>query len=639
MIDYLVCSVFFLCLTILLYMLGRAVEKEDNISENLICGYVLYSFGVAVGGIILQLLNAPWILFEIYIGIIWLSIIFYIIYNRKKVKYFDIDFKKYISENWVIYGVCIILVFMMCFYYAGFLLGNHQDDGYYITKVATLPYSQIGGNYNYTVGINGKGFNAYIVNTWELEASVYVKILGVVPTLFLRWFQSIFYYFLYLNLIKLLAEKITQKLHWKVNVKYLQYPTIITVLISAYYIALSDYKILNLRDMFQLNTGMFLGATMVKLFGVAGFVILYLKFQEEKDYLRLFGSWIVYSVVLMSKSTIALPIILIVMMACTILYFWDKWENRGRRLCYCLLIIYIAIGILLPNKSGIATATQGEFLRTADSIVIWPCIVIFICSFLLKEKIIYKINTQIFLMTMLVLIPQVNDWFENFSVYEFVAGRAWTAVAYYFLILNMIYLFVLLDRIKIKKTIVYEMGILIGIACFMISTVGFKLCGGEILPQNEHREAGVRKCLSVMRHNIYFVPDSTINLGSKLEELARKEDKKMYVIMPKAIYDNDALHFPAVTIRTFAPDIVSLSALERFGSSDNEKFSTYTQQKYDGFVSAPGKETYNDFKEEIKDLPVNCIVVRNYACKDILEEDGYIYYTSINDYHIWYKNK
>ena len=62
----------------LLYMLGRAVEKEENISENLICGYVLYSFGVAVGGIILQLLNAPWILFEIYMGIIWLSIIFYI---------------------------------------------------------------------------------------------------------------------------------------------------------------------------------------------------------------------------------------------------------------------------------------------------------------------------------------------------------------------------------------------------------------------------------------------------------------------------------------------------------------------------------------------------------------------------------
>ena len=61
------------------------------------------------------------------------------------------------------------MIFMLLFYYAGFWLGNHQDDGYYITKVATLPYSPIGGNYNYSVGTMNTGFNSYIVNTWELE--------------------------------------------------------------------------------------------------------------------------------------------------------------------------------------------------------------------------------------------------------------------------------------------------------------------------------------------------------------------------------------------------------------------------------------------------------------------------------------
>ena len=144
---------------------------------------------------------------------------------------------------------------MLLFYYAGFWLGNHQDDGYYITKVATLPYSPIGGNYNYSVGTMNTGFNSYIVNTWELEASVYVNVLGVMPTLFLRLFQSAFYYFLYLNLIKWVAEIIIDKLNVKANVKMAQYVLGIVPLMCAYYIFLSDTGILVLRDGFHLNTG------------------------------------------------------------------------------------------------------------------------------------------------------------------------------------------------------------------------------------------------------------------------------------------------------------------------------------------------------------------------------------------------
>lgn len=636
--DYLVCSVFFLCFILILYMFGKSIEREEkSVSNGLISGYLVYSFLVAIGGIIMQLLNSPWIIFEIYMGIIWLGIIVFVLCKRKKVNYFGVGLKTYIAENWVIYGVCMVLVFMMCFYYAGFWLGNHQDDGYYITKVATLPYSQIGGNYNYSVGVKATGFNTYIVNTWELEASVYVKILGVVPSLFLRLFQSAFYFFLYSNLIKLIAEKITENLSWKVNAKYLQYPTVIIVLMSAYYIALADYKILNLRDMFHLNTGMFLGATMVKLFGVGVFVLFYLKFQEKKDNLKLLCGGIISCVVLMSKSTIALPIILVVVMAGVVVFCWDKWENKGKIISCIIISIYLIVGIILPNKKSIESVIQGDWIRTIDSIVILPCVIIFLCSFLLREKIIYKLNIHMILMVVLVMTPQLNDWFENFSVYEFVAGRAWSAIVYYFIVLNMVYLFILLDRIKMKKIIVSEIGILIWMVCLMVSVVGFKMCGGEIMPQAEHKKADMRKCFSVMRHNIYFIPDSTISLGYTLEDLAKKEEKKMYVIMPKAVYDNDAIHFPAVSVRTFAPDIVSLSALERYGGSENTNFSKYTQQKYDAFVSNPNKETFDELKKETRRLPVNCIVVQNYACKEFLEKAGYTYYSVVENYYIWYK--
>lgn len=145
------------------------------------------------------------------------------------------------------------------FYFAGFWLGNHQDDGYYITKVATLPYSQIGGNFNYSVGVTSSGFNSYIVNTWELEASVYVKILGIAPTLFLRLFQSIFYYFLLLNVIKYFAESLIYKSGIEVDKekRLAQYVVFIVPIMCTYYLCLSNSEILLLRDMFHLNTGMF----------------------------------------------------------------------------------------------------------------------------------------------------------------------------------------------------------------------------------------------------------------------------------------------------------------------------------------------------------------------------------------------
>lgn len=165
---------------------------------------------------------------------------------------------------------------MLCCGYAGVWLGNHQDDGYYITKVADLPYGRIGENINYSLGVQQQGFNAYIVNTWESEASVYVKILGVQVTLFLRFFQSIFNYFLLLNLIKAFADKLVDCLKIKVNRTITQYTSVIVLLFGMYYIFLSDTYFFRLRDMFHFNSGMFLGVSVVKTMSVMFYLFFYL---------------------------------------------------------------------------------------------------------------------------------------------------------------------------------------------------------------------------------------------------------------------------------------------------------------------------------------------------------------------------
>ena len=164
---------------------------------------------------------------------------------------------------------------------------------------------------------------------------------------------------------------------------------------------------------------------------------------------------------------------------------------------------------------------------------------------------------------------------------------------------------------------------------------GFQKYGGEILPQEECKKADMRLCLSVIRHNMYFAPDSTIELGHQLEELAKEKDKKINIVMPKAVLIDGTLPFLAVSVRTFAPDVVSLSALERLNGTNNLEYKGYTQQKYDGFVAEPNETTYEELKQEIQNLNVDCIVVKNPNCGEWLEKDGYQYYATVGEYYIW----
>ncbi len=206
--QYLLCFCFWGLFTILLYGFGNVLSPKKNHSYKLVMGYIVYSFFVALGGIPLQLLNAPWIAFAVYMGLVWILILSVIIWRQVKggIKIYEFHFKEYISENWMLYVISAVMIAMLFFYYAGFWLGDHQDDGYYINRVANLPYMTLGGNFNFAVGVENSGFNSYIINTWEAEASVYVKLLGVAPTLFLRIFQSAFYYFFVANLFKAVAD-------------------------------------------------------------------------------------------------------------------------------------------------------------------------------------------------------------------------------------------------------------------------------------------------------------------------------------------------------------------------------------------------------------------------------------------------
>lgn len=642
--EYLICSLFWILFVVLLYYLGNAINGgKKSVAHNLITGYMVYSSLIAIAGIVMQLANVPWNLFALYVGVLWCFVLGFSLYKSKKdsISFSPVGIKEYIADNWYLYIVSIILVVILAFYYAGFWLGNHLDDGYYITKVATLPYSEIGNNINYAVGIENTGFNSYIVNTWELEASVYVKVLGVSPTLFLRLFQSAFYYYLFVNLIQTFGEILVEKGILRLKKATIQYGSTIVILLSAYYLYLSNSGMLKLRDMFHLNTGMFLGASVVKLFGVFLFANIYMEYRNKKSLFMIVLSVICVSIVLISKSAISLPVIAIVGSAVLIVWLVFDMEKKGRIIGTIYAILYILIAIVIPNHTAIEETVRGDVLNTVQSYIIVPCLIIFLCSFLLKNELIIRINVITIVSLGFMLLPEINDLFETFSVYGFVAGRAWTAIVYFLIILNTFYLIILLHKIITRENVISILFILSGIVFTVASIWGFRSYGGEILPTNPSKKADLKQCLSVMKNNIYFTPNSTINLGQELENLAEKTQEQLCVVMPKLVSVDGTLHSLAVSIRSFAPDIISASAAERFPVNNGSNLEGYKQETYDAFVANPDDEKAKLFEAEINHIGANCVVLQNSGYDEWMKDMGYCYYssTSDNSYEIWYKEQ
>lgn len=639
MIDYLLCTLFWFVFTVILVVLGRAVNNgKQTLSADLITGYCVYSVAIAAGGIILQLINVKWMIFAFYVLILWLAIfIFIIIKGKKNPSIFKIDFKLYIKNNWILYAVCMVLIIMLCCGYAGFWLGNHQDDGYYITKVADLSYGRIGANINYALGNQQKGFNAYIVNTWESEASVYVKILGVQVTLFLRFFQSIFNYFLLVNLIKAFADRLKSCLKISINPNMTQYTSIIVLLFGMYYIFLSDTCIFGLRDMFHFNSGMFLGVSVVKTMSIMFYLLFYLE-KEKISWKMMLGAALI-SILLMSKSTIALPVIVISLVSAGLVWLFLGYGKIGKLVSILLLEIYCLIGILLPNNVSIQEVVQLDVSAVLKSPIIVACIIVFLLTFFLKERVVYKLNLFIVLCACFALVPQVNDIYEALSVYAFVGGRGVTTFLYFFVMVSFFYLIVILKKYNVRDMLVKSGYLLFAFCEIIVMFWGFHEYGGNLLPGNPKTATSIRGCLGVIKHNIYFMPDSTIELGEKINLLSQESDEQLRVITPKMLLMDGALHTPAIMMRIYAPNIISLSAAERYPANDGSVMEEYKQQNYDAFVAAPSDETAKEFFEEIDNLGVNCIAVQNAQCAEWLEERGYsLYDTTVKgSYFIWYR--
>lgn len=639
--NYLISILFWGAFIFMLYALGNVSRPyKEGQAVKFIAGYLEYSFFVAIGGIGIQILNLKWIIFKDYMTILILGIgIRILLAIRKRKKLFSCTLRNYFADNWFVFFLSGVLCFMILCYFRSFWYGNHLDDGYYITKVATIAHD--GGNYknNISVGLGGKTEFSYLLNTWELEASFFVKILRVSPTLFLRFFQSGFHYFVFFNCSLAFGEKIVDAIKKENRNSSLQYVLGVFLLFFVYYVYLQDTQVFFLRDMFQLNTAMFYGSSIAKLIIIMCLLLFYI--HEDSINIKMIMGVGCISVVMISKSSVGLPVLFIVILASCITWLIQNTKRNIRITGITIGLLYIVCGILIPGNSAIQREVYKYVRLMAKSPVMWMCIVIFILSFLLKKQIVYRLNSIMLISGGMLIVPQINDVFEKCAVYAFVGGRAVSMWVYTFVIINAFYLYVLLSNVC-SKIVVKNIYLLITAGMIVLLVYGFATDGAELFVTDQMpAKTKLSKDIKVLLTNRKFMPNATIELGQELEDITKDTGDILYVLSPQFVGVDEAVHTLSTQLRIVAPDVISVSAIERYPVDKTSELYGYDQSKYDDFVTNPNEQTVIPLKGEIKKYNINCIVTQNEMCGKYLEKLGFCEGKSVGNgtYFVWYKTE
>lgn len=636
MLDYIICGLFFIVFTIGIYIFGSFLSDENSSwSTRFVKGYFIYSFFVAIFGIIVQVFNLSWIVFEAYMIILILFISLYCIYEHlkkgKKIKKINSFFK----NNWFLIIITLFLMFLTCFHYTGYWFNNHLDDGYYINKIAMYPYVNNPLNIIPATGFLKQGIDSYVLNTFEIEASFFVYILRVTPTLYCRFFLAGFNYFLLVNVICVFNEKIVKLLKYEYKEQFIQYTTLI-VLFFAF-----DERFLNLKnisiikDSNQFCNAMYYGSSIVRTMGIM--ILLYPLIGNNKINMKLILEYFVISVVLISKSSVALPIILGIVITYLIVCLFKGRENKKRYLVSLVTGTMLANFVFYRGQTvEISNAATNVFIRNIKLIGVFPVFVLFIAMYILfiKNKKMTDFNNMIIIFFIITTVPLVNSFISKFSFYKFVVERTFTC--FYYTLIIIVFLYICILMLKNKKEIIYKTFI-ITVMCFL--TLGdlytLKKAGGSILEGTPMTELNLGYALKVIRYENKFIPNSILKLGEILNELSKKNSGDLNVLSREYHTINGKTYTIAASLTSVSPNIKSISAKFRYGgevkSNPFHSFSIDDQNNFEQFMFNFNKKVYSDFKNTINKYPINCIILTVKDKDEYMKEMGYSLYKIVAD--------
>lgn len=637
MFEYLKGIVFVFIYILFNFLFGAAISKKNNsVPKNFIIGYIVFAALLAIVGIPVQLLALRWEIFAIYLLLIIMCILIFIVYRLKKYKILKgIKFLDVLNDNWFLIFLGIILVAISTVYFEWYWLNNGLDDGYYINRMATLPYIENPFRTSPATGLS-TGFSlldSYIYNIYELEASVYIYLLNITPTLYARCFLAFINYFLFECVIYVFFEKILLMTKTSIKKANIQYFLVIIIIFSFSSEYFSEYNIYKLQDIWQNASAMYFGSSIVRSMGL---MLLILPLLGKKKII--FKDIIVYmitSFALLSKSSIVMPFSILVAISALIVFLL-KEKKRLKFEIFFLIVLFI-IGIYIGNNTEISQAYRNLFILNINSIFIIVSIILGIVTLIyFRNTDVIEIGLYLGIITILSILSPINNIFEKVSMYSFVACRFMTGIFILLIIFSYFgFILILVDKFKV----IFKKNILNSSAIFLSLILGFS----SVFLYNKGSIVELKNSLNIFINNKYFVPESVIILGNELEKLSDELGKKLYVVMPEGIGVENKAYSLAISIRQFTPSTVSLSALGRYPGTIEKNFDNYSvsnQEIFANFTINPNEESTNEFKEILDEYPINCFVTLN-DVDQYSKKLGFKKYKQINfqnNYYIYYRD-
>lgn len=624
MISYIFGFIYVLFSILLYQLLGECFVKKESDSYKFIIGFIIHSFFVAVLGIFVQIINLPWKVFFYGMILIFISEIFFLIYciRDKKIVLNKEYIINYLKNNWFLYiGMGILTVYSLL--HVGQLWSNnYTDDGYYISLMSSLPYTNNPFRIDPITGFKMEFSFERIINTFELEGSFFIFLTKMPGTLYARVFLSMLNHFIGLNAINAFFIKINKK-----NSSMYQYITT-----SIYLLVIENIAfILNTGGAWSIITAPYFGSSLVKV--ITPFIILLPLISINNLNITKIIITFMSCVVLVSKSSCAVPILYLLAIGYIIAY-QKKWKYSNKWLCVLILVIITTIGVFIGDNLYLENQIYHLFKEYKKPIMLVLSLIIIILNAVINRN---KESKRIIIITMISLlltfVPYLNNLYEKLTIYDFVTERTWLTLwlfivvvgIYYFI--NYIYKLFIENKSNFIKIIVT---ILLFISCCVES-----LCIGK----NEYGGIHIRSSIYIYKSNKYIVPQSTYELGIKLNEYYNKYNRELKVIIDPGIVVDGYTHYSAAILRAFSPHIQSIIGGVRIDTSIGNSLSEFygfdldDLAIFDDFEINPSSESLKKLEILNHKYPFDCLIIPNAVekHKKLLSDIGYYSFDRVYD--------
>lgn len=614
--DYIKGVLFVVVFIAFLASFGNRTRHASDFSENLIFGFIIYTFFQFIGGFLAQQFRLPWIAYQIYMIMLLIGMVLFIFYKRT-IRFNRKLALQHLKEYKLLYLLVFILVIlaMLNLYYQW--NGNNADDGYYLNKIRMAPYVGNYTDFNFATGFSAPGTIIRNVNTFEIEAAFFTQILGMDASIYAKVFLSSINYIILLNAIYYFYKNVIIRFN-----KYVIYSLITILFFGFYQEILLEHHLIYMIDAWQFNSAMWYGSTLVR---TAGFFILLTPLLQGNSLNRnTICFFILSSVALLSKATQAMPVVYLCIVSYMVVYIYQrKVLSRGKLfavipvLCAAIILICIPLPFDAVNREA---GIYAIILGNRNSWILSSSFLLILISYFLHEKKINKWNAYLLIIGILIGIPKMNHLFIILSQYDFVAYRIVTLYTITIVMTASLYLTLFLTKVINKEIPIKIIYVLLSVVLIIPSLLYI------------NTQIGLKQAFSLILNNPRMIPEAAMKLGETLENISIKENEKLYVLSPMWFKNYNIPYTPAVMLRYNAFDIYSIGTCARYETIDmNSTFASFGQRNqlvFDRYNS--GEDRSNEkLKAVLDEYPVNCIVVTYKEAANMLQELGYEYRAQI----------